>query len=605
MSLSEHVAEVERQIAARLSAAVDEMQRAILARSEKARTELVADLDSFRSGLPERWIEPSELSRWDVPSREETRAELSRSLKATLLAFDGASSQREILEALLEGTRGAADRAAIWLTRDGGLTGWGSVGFGDDGASDPIAGTEISAEASPGLARLIQGRGSIRLSSSDAAQLASELETSTPHSAALVPIVLRDRLAAALYVDRATSDVELDLAQVLAQSAAHRLELQALSVRSYTPTLVLEEEAPAGSAGLPLWDPTAVGEEIAAAEIGVADVVAPPAAAEAADSSTGEVWFEPEPVIESGFELASGFEQEADTLAEPMPTRLDRAAVESEPSAAVEAVEEGAESLESTAASAEIAWELEEAESTVLMEPERPLVEDAAATGEIPLSRPHEKEPAGVEPPEESTAPFSAPLVSPQATQAIRVGGIATHEFPAPSPGDLAEEIAEDATVLIPRATMATPTPPAPTVAPPPPPVVEAPATTEAVDDEPTISRAGGAKTTEVVPPPDLQGPGWAFTASRAARSTGENALHEEARRLARLLVSEIKLYNEEQVDEGRRNRDIYHRLKEDIDRSRQIYEERIHESVRGTTDYFQQELVRSLAGGDARALGI
>ena len=92
---------------------------------------------------------------------------------------------------------------------------------------------------------------------------------------------------------------------------------------------------------------------------------------------------------------------------------------------------------------------------------------------------------------------------------------------------------------------------------------------------------------------------------SRTQRASGENALHEEARRLARLLVSEIKLYNEEQVEEGRRHRDLYLRLKEDIDRSRQIYDERVHDSVRGTTDYFQQELVRSLAGGDPRALGM
>jgi len=69
--------------------------------------------------------------------------------------------------------------------------------------------------------------------------------------------------------------------------------------------------------------------------------------------------------------------------------------------------------------------------------------------------------------------------------------------------------------------------------------------------------------------------------------------------------VSEIKLYNEENVLEGRRNRDLYARLREDIDRSRQIYDERVHESVRQGTDYFQQELVRSLAGGDARALGM
>jgi len=75
--------------------------------------------------------------------------------------------------------------------------------------------------------------------------------------------------------------------------------------------------------------------------------------------------------------------------------------------------------------------------------------------------------------------------------------------------------------------------------------------------------------------------------------------------RLARLLVSEIKLYNEDQVEEGRRNRDVYERLKEDIDRSRQMYEERVEPRVWKSTDYFYQELVRILAAGDSRALGI
>ena len=84
-----------------------------------------------------------------------------------------------------------------------------------------------------------------------------------------------------------------------------------------------------------------------------------------------------------------------------------------------------------------------------------------------------------------------------------------------------------------------------------------------------------------------------------------EEAIHNEARRLARLLVSEIKLYNEEQVEEGRRKHDLYERLKEDIDRSRQIYEERIDPRLVRSTDYFYQELVRILAAGDADALGM
>ena len=69
--------------------------------------------------------------------------------------------------------------------------------------------------------------------------------------------------------------------------------------------------------------------------------------------------------------------------------------------------------------------------------------------------------------------------------------------------------------------------------------------------------------------------------------------------------MSEIKLYNEEQIEEGRRSGKIYEKLRDDIDRSRQMYEERIDESLRGATDYFYEELVRILAGGDANALGM
>jgi hypothetical protein len=79
----------------------------------------------------------------------------------------------------------------------------------------------------------------------------------------------------------------------------------------------------------------------------------------------------------------------------------------------------------------------------------------------------------------------------------------------------------------------------------------------------------------------------------------------EEARRFAKLLVSEIKLYNEKVVLEGRQNGNLYDRLKEDIDRSRQMYDERIPEDVRANTNFFYEELVRILADGRAEALGI
>ncbi|HSQ18899.1 MAG TPA: GAF domain-containing protein [Blastocatellia bacterium] len=83
-----------------------------------------------------------------------------------------------------------------------------------------------------------------------------------------------------------------------------------------------------------------------------------------------------------------------------------------------------------------------------------------------------------------------------------------------------------------------------------------------------------------------------------------EEKAHNDARRFARLLVSEIKLYNEHKVAEGRRGGDLYDRLKEDIDRSRQMYEKRVTPNVAAKFDYFYDELVSTLAEGDPSKLG-
>jgi hypothetical protein len=84
-----------------------------------------------------------------------------------------------------------------------------------------------------------------------------------------------------------------------------------------------------------------------------------------------------------------------------------------------------------------------------------------------------------------------------------------------------------------------------------------------------------------------------------------ERRLHNDARRFARLLVSEIKLYNEPKVKEGRNKGDLYERLRDDIDRSRQMYEKRVAPPVAARHDYFHQELVNSLAEGDPAKLGV
>ncbi len=86
--------------------------------------------------------------------------------------------------------------------------------------------------------------------------------------------------------------------------------------------------------------------------------------------------------------------------------------------------------------------------------------------------------------------------------------------------------------------------------------------------------------------------------------SDEERRLHNDARRFARLLVSEIKLYNEQKVADGRSQGDLYQRLREYIDRSREMYDKRVKPEVSQRYDYFHNELVNTLAEGDPTKLG-
>ena len=87
-------------------------------------------------------------------------------------------------------------------------------------------------------------------------------------------------------------------------------------------------------------------------------------------------------------------------------------------------------------------------------------------------------------------------------------------------------------------------------------------------------------------------------------RDDEERRLHNDARRFARLLISEIKLYNEQKVAEGRVEHDLYDRLREYIDRSREMYDKRVKAEVAARYDYFHGELVTTLAEGDVAKLG-
>jgi hypothetical protein len=93
----------------------------------------------------------------------------------------------------------------------------------------------------------------------------------------------------------------------------------------------------------------------------------------------------------------------------------------------------------------------------------------------------------------------------------------------------------------------------------------------------------------------------------RSAPAAAGEALGEAdqaARRYARLLISEIKLYNEGAVRVGREQRDLLTRLRDEVGRARRLYEERVPPTVTARDRYFDDELRQILADGDASRLG-
>jgi hypothetical protein len=92
--------------------------------------------------------------------------------------------------------------------------------------------------------------------------------------------------------------------------------------------------------------------------------------------------------------------------------------------------------------------------------------------------------------------------------------------------------------------------------------------------------------------------------AASAEPSPEDAEAHQKAQRFARLLVDEIKLYNQDKVAAGRSNKDLYNRLREDIEKSKSTYDKRYGSTAAASGDYFNRELIRSLAEDDASVMG-
>ena len=76
----------------------------------------------------------------------------------------------------------------------------------------------------------------------------------------------------------------------------------------------------------------------------------------------------------------------------------------------------------------------------------------------------------------------------------------------------------------------------------------------------------------------------------------GKDSAHEEAKRLARIIMSDIILYNEEAVESGLRNGNLLELLKADIREGQAYYAKRVPADVRKGTSYLKNAFEELIA---------
>ena len=621
MSSQESFDELEPKIMGLVEKAIREVKEEYLRRLQDTRNVIDELLGEAAEAVEAGAIAEADIATMVAPEPVEPPKRYLPDLHDAVTNLDRCRTQNEILSSLVESAGTFASRAALFLTREDGLQGWSSHGFAEGDEAFEDLGLEYD-EGSP-WGRLSEGRGVIELDADECAELCSRIDNSSPLGGVMVPIVLRDHLAAALYADQADSDdsVGLFALQLLAYVAAQALETLPLRERSSTATLRLASEAPYGEPVLSLWQFSAPEADVEIVEE-IVETAEPALEEEAEDlyaaEPVEEVAEEAEVVDLEEAEEVEGVEQAEEPPVEPVEVvefeeveeEPDEEAVAEEEAEVAEVVDfEEVEEVEEPPAEPVEVVEFEEVEE----EPD----EEAVAEEEAEVAEAVDFEEAeevyeveqAEEPQAEAVEAIDFEEVEEEAVEEAYEEAIAEDVAEAEEDMEIAAETdlqpAEDTGFEVEPAVDQSWAEPA---------EVEAEPVAETVSEdlaappqEPEVAPAPVAiDGAEINPPEDAQGPGWAFTTNRFSADAGSGeAVHEEARRLARLLVTEIKLYNEEQVEAGRRNRNIYEVLREDIDRSRQIYEERIDDTVRTEADYFHDELVRILAAGESEILGL
>ena len=483
-------------------------------------------------------------------------------VKSSIAAIEGSRTQVDVLTHFLTEAQVHSSRAALLVLRNDRLTGWKALGYdASGGRDDSVKGLDLAAGDDPFVEACLHAeKPMVAVPPPESGALRRALGGHPPARTLLVPMVIRDRIAGLLCADELPGE-------------EGRLNESAIEVLTFVTGLSVDLLAARKKIPSPALTPR--GEEVRTFQPAIA------AAAEPAPES------EPAPAPAPAPPVSAAMAAPTAPPAPPAPAPAPPEAPPASASLSITGDLPGRSVFEQTdPGSARKTRRITDAGEAL-----RALEESATTKKKDPFSGVDILTASGAR----SAAALGLATPRPGSSAPELTPRLATPTPAAPpNRGDLTMAFEQIRTVTPPPPPAPAPPTPAPTPRPPAPPAAVAAAAPPGGLDVPA-----GSAASPLAPPPGF------VPRSRAPRGGDDpQRAIDDARRIARLLVSEIKLYNERKVAEGRVACDLYERLKDDIERSRQVYAERTPEHVRATSDFFQEELVRILADGKPEALG-
>src|SRR5437762_4246476 len=242
-SIDAHVREAIEKMVGEIRSSVEDVRVAVDSQLKAALQSVQADVKAI-SFLPHIQKTIGELE--DGLKAEQPPATAAPSgpdatlVKQAVQAIERNRSQVDVLNALLEQCLQFGSRAALLILRGETFSGWKGLGFSSHGGNDE---TVKRFNAAPGLIpeldRVLRYEHVIIW---DGNNLSSRLGVSGSEKAALIPMVIKDKVAAAVYVDATDEDLDkLDVPSLELLVFTTGLLIDTLAIRKKIPSPSLTE----------------------------------------------------------------------------------------------------------------------------------------------------------------------------------------------------------------------------------------------------------------------------------------------------------------------------------------------------------------------------